>query len=197
MRFSRACRTGKHHDCRRPIGPGIDQGDGLPIRIRDDELVARMSRPMAEIERNLPWLVRRAHGGSIGLAGSLPTRRCLRLDDGDLHFLLYRFDMPFVERRFEVAGDSETDEHGDSGRSRDRNQQSDETEQGAEGKQREHQPYRVQADAFADQPGLENVALDELARKKTPATAATMVQSGQNCTNATPTDSTRPTSEPT
>ncbi len=44
-----------------------------------------------------------------------------------------------------------------------RDQQAGETEQRAKGKEREHQPDRVQADTVADQLGLQDVALDRLA----------------------------------
>ena len=106
--------------------------------------------------------------------------------------------MALVERRFQIAGDGEAHQHGDGGRGRHGDQQADEAEQRAEGEQREHQPDRMQADALADQPRLQDVALDELADEEHAGDRARpSIQSGQNCTKATPTDSTSPTSEPT
>ena len=56
----------------------------------------------------------------------------------------------------------------------------------------------MQPDVLADELGRQDVALDELADQENAAHAsAGMCQSGQNCTMATPTASTRPVSEPT
>ena len=67
----------------------------------------------------------------------------------------------------------------------------------AERDQREHQPDRMQADFLADQEGLQDVALDELARPgRSRPRAAGMCQSGQNCAVATPTASRKPVSVP-
>ena len=106
--------------------------------------------------------------------------------------------MALVERRFQVAVDGEAHQHRDRRGRRHGDQQADEAEQRAEGKQREHQPDRMQADALADQPRLQDVALDELADEEHQRDRADHeIQSGQNWTNATPTASTSPTSEPT
>lgn len=54
----------------------------------------------------------------------------------------------------------------------------------------------MQPHGRADKLGLENIAFDELAKENTAATVQTMIQSGQNCTSATPMASASPTKEP-
>ena len=61
----------------------------------------------------------------------------------------------------------------------------------AEGEQREHQPDRMHADRVADEFRLGGCCLRGTARRQRPPSVASgQVQSGQNCTVATPTDST-------
>ncbi len=55
------------------------------------------------------------------------------------------------------------EEHADRRGGRYRDQQAEEAEEQAEGEQREEQPHRVQADAGADQVGLQDIAFEHLA----------------------------------
>jgi len=57
-------------------------------------------------------------------------------------------------------------EHAGCGRKRDSNQQPDEAEQIAKGKQCKNQPYRVNSNTFSDQFGCKHVAFDKLTDKE-------------------------------
>ena len=81
-------------------------------------------------------------------------------------------------------------------RHRHRDQHADEAEHRPEGRQREQQPDRMQAHRLADQLRRQDVALDELARRRrSPATMPIDTQSPQNWNSARPIASAPPTSD--
>ena len=71
-----------------------------------------------------------------------------------------------IERALPVLRQREPHQHADNGGRRHRQQHADEAEQRAAGKQREHDPDRMQVDAIADQLGRQKVAFDELTRRE-------------------------------
>lgn len=74
--------------------------------------------------------------------------------------------MPMVKIAFKIPRQGEADKHADRRRSRHRHEKPDETEKRTESEEGEHQPDRMQADAFADKLRLQDVAFDELAGKE-------------------------------
>src|SRR5690242_9977946 len=70
-----------------------------------------------------------------------------------------------IERTSEIARQREADQHSEPRGQRHGEQEADETEQITERKQREHQPDRMQADAFADKFGRQDIAFEKLAEQ--------------------------------
>ena len=77
--------------------------------------------------------------------------------------LLLPFGAAAIEAAILVVLEQETAEHSDARRRRNRNQQTDKAEHSAEGRQRKHQPDRVQPDFAANQFRSQDISLDSLA----------------------------------
>src|SRR5690606_22501608 len=71
-----------------------------------------------------------------------------------------------IERARQVLTQGEAHEHAGRCRQRHREEKTDKTEEIPERKESEDQPYRMQADAVADELGLQKIALDELTEEK-------------------------------
>src|SRR5262245_59320736 len=76
--------------------------------------------------------------------------------------------MPYIERRFQIARNREANENPNGRRRRDRDEKAHESNERPEREQSEHQPYRMQADAFPNEPGLQDIAFNELPREEDP-----------------------------
>ena len=88
-------------------------------------------------------------------------------------------------------------ENTDRRRKRHRDQKPDKAEQVAEGKQRKHQPDRMQTDPLADEFRCENIAFQELSHQEDREHDDDPSKSGENCATATASESTSPVIDPT